>query len=156
MIADAKYNFEHHAGTKFQKVEIIERKDIGMTEVLTSAPPLPDGRVLHTAIYVPYGQQMTQMMDGQPIIEDIFCDERHDLYVSSNSGRCYGSIYINPDYILSFKVHQQLMSYIPAIHDHMLATLQQAKRKPKTSNGNISLQSKKLAFWWIMICSLGK
>lgn len=109
----------------FVSVQVVERDDIKMAEfrVTTTTKSYVTG-------YVPQNLQQV-LYDGTTAFKLIGCSEggydpNREL---SKSGNCYTWLTLSPGIYIQFGVNQQSLPFLPALHDHMLHTLESSRRK---------------------------
>jgi hypothetical protein len=109
----------------FVSVQVKERDDIKMAEinVTTTSKSYVSG-------YVP--RDMKQILyDGTTAYKAIGCredgyDPDADLFMSGN---CHVWLTLAPGIYIQFWVYQHYLPFLPALHDHMLRTLESSRRK---------------------------
>ncbi|MDO8330273.1 MAG: hypothetical protein Q7T36_07370 [Fluviicoccus sp.] len=106
-------------------VQIQDRKDLGMVEILAKSNRFRE--VLAT--YVPYQKPMVQLIDGKPYYGRIRCDRRYDPNADFDSAsHCSTILYLDDNYEFSVQLYQQFMPYLPAVHERILTILKSSKR----------------------------
>lgn len=109
----------------FVSVQVKERDDIKMAEinVTTTSKTYVSGYV---------SRDMKQVLyDGTTAHKAIGCredgyDPDADLLMSGN---CHAWLTLAPGIYMQFWVYQQYLPFLPALHDHMLHTLESSRRK---------------------------
>ena len=111
------------------RVEVNERSDIEMTEIL-SYTNLPR---TSSAGYFPKKRDLVQIINGKRVVKGIGCSSPHDAITPQPSSQlpalCGTWIYLGPGLYFNFAIPQQMLPIFPDLHDKLLATFEQSRKK---------------------------
>jgi len=104
-------------------VEVKERDDIKMAEINVTTTTKS-----YVYSYVPRDMKQ-ELYDGTTAYKAIGCDIRYDPDAELSSANCAAWITLAPGIYIQFWVYQHYLPFLPALHDHMLHTLESSRRK---------------------------
>jgi hypothetical protein len=110
---------------------MLDRPDLKMTEMLSDVEP-----GVRVGSYVPDAPAMTQVIRGRTVYKAISCAGAHAIRPPYEPDApmdvmrtCASWVYLGPGIIIHFRVPQQYLPFVPALHDHLIQTLQQSRKK---------------------------
>lgn len=106
-------------------VEVKDRIDVAMTEVRSNTNP-PE---LAGASYFPMNRDVAQSINGRRVVKSIGCRAYDPGAPLDTAALCHSWIYLGPGLWVEFQVYQQMLPIVPELHDKLLATFEQSRRK---------------------------